>query len=58
MAGAVPEQQWLLWILVLWLLCKDNVNYFSNVIANDLDEAVDGLAEEVDIILTEQLDIT
>ena len=58
MVGAVLEQQWLLWILVLWLLCKDNVNYFSNVIANDLDEAVDGLAEEVDIILTEQLDIT
>ena len=58
MAGAVLEQQWLLWILVLWLLCKDNVNYFSNVIANDLDEAVDGLAKVVDIILIEQPDIT
>ena len=43
---------------MLWPLCKDNVNCFSKVIANDLDEAVDGLAEEVDIILTEQLDIT
>ena len=51
MAGAVPEQQWLLWILVLWPLYKDNINCFSKVI-------VDDLAEAIDIILTEQPDIT